>query len=495
MSTTDTTIFIIGAGVGGITFAVGLRRQFPGFADFKICEKAPDLGGTWRANTYPGCASDVPIMFFTHSASLSPKWRGTHGLQPEILGYWDDLTTKYDIRRCISFNTAVTSATWDDNAKVWSIATKDSCGEEHTTRAKVLVSAAGFLEIPRMPDIPGLDTFKGAMFHSGNWDHSINLTGKRVAVIGYGASAAQLVPELLKDSSTDIVQFCRTPSWFLWNLRSPYSRIQRFLFKWLPFTKRLERVMRFWLMELLYWIVFSGTVGNSLYRRFSTYYIKNRAPKMYHNLLIPTYKPGCKRLIVNAGYLESLHRPNMRMNWDGIDSIVEDGIVTKKGDKLRFDVIIPSTGFAAAEYPLPVRGLDGLPLQKYFDSHGGPTAFRGTMIPGFPNLFVLGGPNTLTGHTSVIFTEEVQTNFALKLIKPIMQGRVASVDVTEAATDAWNARLQKRMKGSVFMDCVSWYRVGQTGKVHATFPGSAVLFWWWMRKVDVRDFRVVDVDG
>ncbi|KAJ7490837.1 hypothetical protein FB451DRAFT_626442 [Mycena latifolia] len=483
-------IVIIGAGIGGVSFGIALRRQL-GFNDFTIYEKASDVGGTWRDNIYPGASSDVGVHFYSLSTDLNPDWPSTHGSQEDTQDYWRKLTAKYDLYPNIVFNRLVVSAEWSVKEQLYNIVTEDvSSGTRFSTTAKILISALGLLEIPRLPNIAGVSSFKGEMFHSARWDTGVDLRGKRVAVIGNGASATQFVPIISQDPTVQITEFCRTPNWFLPPLRADYSSRWKWTFRHIPLAMRLYRFFLYLRSELLYLFVFAHKAIRSRYTAIAKDYIMRGAPKEELEHLIPDYSLGCKRMIFDTNFLAALHRPNLSLNWDGIQFITEDGIVTKKGSKLPFDVIIFATGFTADRYPLTVVGPGGKTVQDYYDSQGGPKAYLGTTVPGFPNLFLLGGPNTATGHTSVILTEEIQINYIVKFVKPILDGLVSTFSVTPRATDAYNDLIHARLSRSVFVECVSWYRSGGEGKVSSIFPGPMFLYQWWMHRPRWGDYDV-----
>ncbi|KAJ7656021.1 hypothetical protein DFH06DRAFT_1269536 [Mycena polygramma] len=468
-------IVIIGAGIGGVSLAIALKRQL-GFDDFIIYEKGSDIGGTWR-----GASSDVSIHFYSLSTDLNPDWPSTHGSQPDIQDYWRKLTAKYDLYRRIVFNRLVVSAEWNSKEQSYRIITVDvGSGERFSTSATILISAIGLVEVPQVPSIAGLSSFKGEMFHPARWDMGADLRGKRVAVVGNGASATQFVPIISQDPSVQVTEFCRTPNWFLPPIRADYSPLWKWTFRNIPLAMRIYRLFLYLRMTNL-----QGRKN----------YIKRTAPKGELEHLIPKYNTypqppiqlhpaefwvgiGCKRITFDTNFLEALHRPNMKLNWDGIQSISEDGIITKKGQKLSFDVIIFGTGFIADRYPLTVVGNTGKTVQEYYDSQGGPKAYLGTTIPGFPNLLVIGGPNTASGYTSVILTEEMQINYILQVVKPILDGSVSSVDVTTRETNTYNELIHARLARSVFVHCVSWYRSGGKGKVSSIFPGPMFLYGW-----------------
>lgn len=250
---------------------------------------------------------------------------------------------------------------------------------------------------------------------------------------------------------------------------------------------RIYRAILVALQESLFLFILFGGSHNFIRKSFEnhlTNYMEKTAPKEYHDRLRPNYPFGCKRLTVDTGYYDALHRPNFDLNVDGIEKFTDGGIVTKKGDFLPFDVVIMATGFVTDKYPFDIKGRNGTTYQQYNDAHGGPTAYYGTTVPSFPNFYILYGPNTTTGHASVIFTEEVQVDYVAKLVKPVLDGVVTAFEVTAAATDAFNAEMERRLGSAVWTNCASWYRVGQRGKVAALWPGTVVEFWWRMRDVN-----------
>ncbi|KAF8891130.1 hypothetical protein CPB84DRAFT_1816305 [Gymnopilus junonius] len=450
-------VVIIGAGPGGLSCAIALKRKY-GFDNFTIYERGGEVGGTWRASLF-GASSDVSVAFYSLSTDLR-DWKGSHGSQKELLDYWVDLAKKYNLYPHILLNHAVKSVEWDTTNNHYHIVAEDaSTGKSSSSTAEIVISAIGVLDTPRFARIPGLDTFKGAKFHSARWDSSVELRGKRVGVIGNGSSATQFVPQIAKDPEVRIIQFCRTPSWLLPDNRVQYSQTTRWILRNIPFMMRLYR-----------WILFM--------RKNFTNYIKSNAPKKYVDKLVPTYPLACKRLVIDTDYLRALHQPNLDINWDGIDRIVEDGILTKKGiEHIPLDVIIFATGYAADFYPLHVRGKTHT-IQEYYEQELGQ---RHTLAQLFPtsellyDFWFVFRPNTVTGHTSAIFTNEVQR-------------KVSSLEVKLSATDAYNDKIQALLNNSVWAGCISWYRVGGDGKISSLFPGPALRFWLWLRKPDWRHF-------
>ncbi|KAJ7184662.1 hypothetical protein C8R46DRAFT_464998 [Mycena filopes] len=458
---------------------------------WSIYEKASDVGGTWRDNIYPGASSDVGVHFYSLSTDLNPNWRSTHASQAETQEYWRQLTTKYDLFPRIVFNRLVVSAEWSNKAQMYHILTEDvKSGEKFSTTATILISAIGLLEVPRFPNIAGVTSFKGKMFHSARWDTGVDLRKKRVAVIGNGASATQFVPVISQDPTVQITEFCRTPNWFLPPIRADYSPSWKWAFNNVPFAMRFYRFLLYLRSEMLYVLVFAQKGIRKRYTVIARDYIVQTAPKQDLEHLVPKYSLGCKRMIFDTNFLGALHQPNLSLNWDGIQSICEDGIITKTGQKLSFDVIIFATGFTADRFPLKIVGNAGKTVQEYYDSQGGPKAYLGTTIPSFPNLFLIAGPNTATGHTSVILTEELQINYITQFVKPVLDGLVSTFDVTTRATDAYNELIHARLARSVFVGCASWYRTGGEGKISSIFPGPMLLYGWWVRRPKWADFHV-----
>ncbi|KAF9242545.1 hypothetical protein BU15DRAFT_43918 [Melanogaster broomeanus] len=484
---------VVFASVGGLSFAIALKRQF-GYQNFTIYEKADEVGGCWRANTYPGCSSDVEIHWYSLSSDLNPNWNKSHGLQPEIQEYWIALSKKYLLYPHLVFNTRVISVEWNSSANHYKILAEDVLTRQVTTStAEIVISAVGVLEMPRIPyEIPGVEKFKGISFHSANWPRELDLRHKRVAVIGNASSGAQFVPSISADPSVEVVNFIRTPVWFNTRPYVPYSNTEKWIFANVPFVMRLHRAC---IMFKFDWpsLKPQSEAARERHRQALRQYILNTTPEKYHDYLIPTHPPGCKRTVANSGYLASLSRPNLDLNFDGIAEVVENGIITKKGDLLPFDVIIYATGFIGDKYPVHVTGLNGTTVQGYYDAHGGPTAYYGTTIPDIPNFYMLAGAGTGTP-TSTLFVEEVQVSYSLQLIKPVLDGLVSTFTVKADVTDAYNAKLQERLSGSVLVQCYSWQRTGGTGKVFNSFPWAITLWWWWLRRPNWTHYTATGAD-
>ncbi|EMD34222.1 hypothetical protein CERSUDRAFT_117119 [Gelatoporia subvermispora B] len=484
------SVAIIGAGIGGLTFGIGLKRQL-GFENFTIYDQGADVGGTWRDNTYPGCCSDVSTHWYSLSTDPNPYWSRTHVSQPEIQAYWQGLARKYSLYAHTQFYTRVLSATWDAPRAVWVLELEDIRTKTRSeATAEVLISAVGLLMDPRYPsDLEGRERFEGDLFHSARWDHGVDLKNKRVAVIGNGCSGAQLIPEIVKEPGINVVNFCRTPSWFIYRSRWAYSDWHKWVFAHVPLAMRAYRAYLMWQLERN-WPLYesAGSKQREVAEESLKGFIRSVTPAKHHDKLMPNYPMACKRLVIDTGYLTALHRPNLDLNWDGIEELTEEGILTKKGANIPFDVIIFATGYVADTYPIPIRGKDGQTIQEYYKSQGGPTAYRATSVPGFPNFYMLGGPNANTSIGSIIFFEECQTNYILQLCAPVLSRDARTFEVTSRACDAYNTELQARMARSVYPQCFSWYRAGGAGKNFSIFPGPLSRYWWITREPIWEDY-------
>ncbi|KAG1815643.1 uncharacterized protein BJ212DRAFT_1587927 [Suillus subaureus] len=495
MSEIQRRVAIIGAGVSGLTQAIALKTKLK-FHNFTIFEKGPEVGGVWRANKYPGCSSDVDIHWYSLSTDLYPYWNKSHGLQPEIQAYWIKLSRKYNLYPHIAFNTKVLSAEWDDAKQQYTIVAEDVfSGKRTMSVAHVVISALGILEAPKMPyEIPGIRKFQGASFHSAQWPSSIDLQNKRVAVIGNASSGAQFVPSVSEDSSVEVVNFIRTPTWFNTRPHIPYSDTAKWMFANIPLVMRLHRAwIMFWFVAPLHLPM--GDKALQKQRDAMTKYILDNAPDRYHSHMIPVHPPGCKRTVADSGFLKSLCRSNVTLNFDGIAEIVENGIITKTGEMLPFDVIVYATGFIGKQerYPMHVRGLNGTTVQGYYDAHGGPTAYLGTAIPDTPNFYLINGPNTGT-RASALFIAEVQVAYILQLIEPVLTGSASSFTIKATPTDAYNAKLQDELSRSVHVHCYSWARTNGTDKVFYPFPWPSTVWWWFLRRPNWDHYMAVGAE-
>ncbi|KAG8689841.1 hypothetical protein FRC09_012238 [Ceratobasidium sp. 395] len=489
-------VAIIGAGVGGISTAIALQSQL-GHYDYTIYEMAGGVGGTWLENTYPGCACDVPSHWYSLSTEINPDWSALFVGQAEIKAYWERLVQKHKIGSHIEFHSEVLSAVWDEQDQVYAITLQDVRSKEtRGVRAQIIVSAVGVFHKPKFPDIPGQDRFRGISMHARIWDHSVDFSNKRVAVIGNGCSATQIVPSLLEDPTTQIVNFCRTPSWLRERPQMIISERAKWIFRNVPLAGKLFRYGIATMMDSAYINWRTGPLGTWVRRRgerAGIKYIKSRAPEKYHESLIPKFPLGCKRVVVDPGYLTSLNKPNVELEFDTITEVTETGITTKTGKNYDFDIICYATGFdVEGSSSINVTGTGGKTMADYFKEQGGPTAYMGTTMPGFPNWFSLLGPNTATGHASVIYSEEVQINYAMQLIEPVIRGKAKSFSPKAAANRAYNEWIQDELSRTVWTSCISWYHAGNgKGKLIATWPATQGYLWWLLRTPIWADYETV----
>ncbi|EUC56303.1 L-lysine 6-monooxygenase (NADPH-requiring) protein [Rhizoctonia solani AG-3 Rhs1AP] len=493
-------IAIIGAGIGGITAAISLQNTLSVY-DYTIYELASEIGGTWQQNNYPGCACDVAGHWYSLSSEPNPDWSRPYAPRQEIHEYWKRIVIKHQVEPHIRFNTEFVSAVWNEKEQNYTLRLRDVKSNQITqVTANVVISAVGFFRHPRWPEFPGRENFKGDLLHAQMWDHSVSLSGKRVALIGNGCAGSQILPVISEDSSTMVTNFCRTPSWYVPRNSKPVPEWLKWCFRHVPYALRSNRYLHVGWSEFFYQYFKLTPLSAVLRQRLEKVSLLKvcvycKAPVQYHQYLIPNYAFGCKRTILDPGYLESLDRSNVEMEWDPITNIVPDGIQTKSGHKHQFDVIAFATGFdITSSLALDVTGVNGQRLQEYYDREGGPTGYMGTTIPGFPNWFTILGPNSITGHSSVVFIEELQVDYITQLLRPILAGDVQGFMPRADSTHAWNEWAQSKLGRHVWSGCASWYRAGPDGakgKTFAVWPGGNLHMWWSLRKPTWKHFEVL----
>ncbi|MEV4312708.1 NAD(P)/FAD-dependent oxidoreductase [Actinocrispum sp. NPDC049592] len=482
----ETGVVVIGTGFSGLGMAIQLKRT--GRADFVVLEKNQDVGGTWRDNTYPGCACDIPSHMYSFSFEQNPGWSRSYSPQQEIWDYLRRVTDKYHVRDHIRFGTEMVSARWDDDEGRWHL--HASNGDEYV--ARFLVSGIGALHIPHIPELPGLTDFKGETFHSATWNHGYDLRGKRVAVIGTGASAIQFVPRIAPDVEK-LTLFQRTAPWIMPKPDYEMPSWVKRLFKTVPLTQRLYRDFVYWLLESRA-IAFSSRPGllklaQGLAKRHMAKQIKDPALR---RKLTPDYTMGCKRVLVSNDYYPALTRDNVEVVTSGVAQVREHSVVTTDGEEYEVDAIIFGTGFHvtdAFDY-LDVVGLDETNLAKHWQRNGIQT-HKGITVAGFPNLFFLLGPNTGLGHNSVVFMIESQIRYVADAIKLVERSRAKALNVRPQAQDEFNSRIQRQLAKGVWSQggCDSWY-LDAMGVNRTIWPGFTWRYWLETRKVDPADFQL-----
>lgn len=457
-------IAIIGTGFGGFAAAIELKKR--GFDDLVILEKADDVGGVWRENTYPGAACDVPSPFYSYSFEPNPRWPHRFSRQPAILDYIREVADRYDLRRHIRFGSEVTAATYDVTDGTWTVDIADA----DPLTVDVLVPAVGQLSRPAYADIPGRDTFAGVSFHSATWDHDIDLSGKRVAVVGTGASAVQFVPEVVKRAA-EVRLFQRSAPYLLPRPDRKFSATHARVFEKIPATQLIERLTWFSTVESLSvaWI-YSASLARTI-RGVSKLHMKRQAkakPGLFEKVW-PDYPVGCKRILFTNDYLPALAQDHVDVVTDAITEITPTGIATADGREHPADVLIWGTGFKATEFlaPMEIRRTDGHRLAEEWKD--GAHAYYGMAVPGFPNLQIMYGPNTNTGGGSIIYFLEAQARHVADYVEHVARSGQPHV-VRREVEEAHDRQVQADLAGSVWSRCTSWYRQAD-GRIPTNWPG------------------------
>lgn len=508
----DTDILIIGAGMSGLGLAVQLIRNY-GYRDFQIVEKVADVGGTWLVNTYPGCGCDVASHFYSYSFELNPDWSQKFSMRSEIQAYFRGVAEKYNIVRHVTFHTTVERAEWNDEGQFWETTLRDQRTKEtFTKRSRILVSGVGNLSVPRDCEIPGADKYQGSLFHSALWDHKFDWKDKDVVVLGNGCSATQFVPVMAEDAKT-ITQFARQAQYLAERPNPVYSSAFKALMRYMPFAMRLYRFKLYADMEKDF--ASMETEGGAQIRQGlieeNERYVKRMAPEKYWDALIPKHEIGCKRKVMDTNYLSCLHRSNVELiASDPVTELTTHGVKTASGRELPADAIVLATGFQVFRmlFPMEIHGRGGTSLQAFWDEHhqGAAQAYLGTCIPNFPNFFTLMGPNTVTGHLSVIYTVECQINFMLRLLDPLIKSKQKQtsllptlspptnvVAVTPSAAALDSAWLQRSLSKLVWSSgCTNWALDPATGMNIAMYPGYQFMFWLRSVFIPGSDFEYVD---
>ncbi|KAI9670674.1 MAG: hypothetical protein M1831_005894 [Alyxoria varia] len=548
-------VVVIGAGESGIAFGCRLKEKL-GFDQFRIFDRQAGPGGTWWINRYPGCACDVPAIFYSFSFSPNHAWTSFHPPGPEIVTYLNDVCTAYSMTDKIQCNTDVSSCVWDDSSQTWVVhlqhlvpgvgdlssadreklahekGSEAVCTHEETVRAKIVISCVGGLVEPNdfPKGVPGADSFKGDLFHSARWRHDVNLNDKEVVVVGSGCSAAQLVPRLTKPpfNAKKVTQIMRSPPWVQARPTPPggeelWSKYSPLVLGNVP----LAGVTLRWLIAAgmeSFWPLFRmderGARGRKKHEKQLLAHLHETVPKKYHDMLTPNYSVFCKRILPDASWYPGLNDPKIELTTQPLKSVDEDGVTLGAGRTyppedasssstskeevasndesaesesepdieqayperhLKADTLILANGYRTSIWlhPLKVHGRGGHDLVSEMTRRGGPQAYQGTAMDSFPNFFLIFGPNTATGHSSVILATENMVNYALKMIKPVLDGTASSVEVKKEAEEKWTRDVQTASKNTVFINggCGNWYVDRETRWNGATFPWSQIYAW------------------
>lgn len=479
-----TRALVIGTGFSGLGMGIALQQRG---IDFVILEKADEIGGTWRDNIYPGCACDIPSHLYSYSFEPKADWEYLFSFQDEIFGYLKGVADKYGLRRYIEFNSHVDRAHWDDDEYRWHVFTTD--GREFV--AQFLVSAAGALHIPSIPDFPGLDEFRGPAFHSAAWDADVDLAGKQVAVIGTGASAIQVVPEIV-DEVAGLQLYQRTPPWVVMRTNEAIPAGLRRALTTIPGTRWALRTGIYWLQEALAvgmtrWpaVLRVGEVLGKWNIRRS---VKDRELR---RKLTPHYRLGCKRILNSSTYYPAVANPKTELITEGIERFTADGIVTADGTERKVDVVVFATGFHVSDsYTyVDIKGSGGEDLVDRWNREG-MAAHRGVTVAEVPNLFFLLGPNTGLGHNSMVFMIESQIHYVTQAIAAADKAGAQALAPTRTAQDEFNEKLQQRLARTVWSTggCSSWY-LDEHGRNPVLWGGYTWQYWNATRRLRAGEYQ------
>lgn len=461
----QTDAVIIGAGFAGL--GLGIRLKQRGLDEFVILERSDRVGGVWRQNRYPGAECDVPSHLYSFSFELRADWPERYASQADILDYLTHCARKYRIEPHIRFGAEVVEARWEQTSGRWIVETSDG----RTFSARALVSAAGQLSRPLQPNLPGLASFSGTAFHSATWPHDYDLSGKRVAVIGTGASAIQLVP-MIAPLAHRLFVFQRSAAYVFPKSNKPYTRWQKKLFRRMPAVLRLSRLL-IYLQHEMTAFAFVSLPGALRFKRFvfRRHLRREIGGEELRNRLTPDYYVGCKRILLSNTYYAAMGRPNVELVTEAISHVRPDAVVTCDGIERKVDAIIFATGFAATDFLAPIRivGPDGRQLHDVW--RGEARAYLGITMPGFPNFFMLYGPNTNLGHNSVVYMIESQISHVLACVERLRDNPTSTIEIKPDVEQRFQSRTQRRLQKTVWAKgCSTWY-LTPTGKNTANWPG------------------------
>lgn len=479
---------ILGTGFAGVGMAIQLKRN--GHDDFVVLEKAAESGGTWRDNTYPGCACDVPSHLYSFSFALNPRWSHMYSSQWEIQKYLHSCMERFGILPYIQWNSELQDATWSEEDQRWHVTTSRG-----TLTTDILILGNGPLSEPSLPAMPGIKDFEGTLFHSSRWRHDYDLTGKRVAVIGTGASAIQFVPRI-QPHAAHITLFQRTPPWILPRLDHPIATWQHALFRILPIAQRTIRSTIYWQRELsaMGFVYRQSMLKEGI--KIAQQHLETQVPDpVLRAKLTPHYTLGCKRVLLSDDFYPAITQPNVEVITDHIREVRAHSIVTEDDKEHEIDTIICGTGFHVTDAQLPQRihGRGGLSLADTWRPD--PHAYLGATVAGFPNMFLLIGPNTGVGHTSMVYMIESQVAYILDCLQTMEQRALHSVEIRPESEEAFNTEIQQRMHGTVWASgCNSWY-LDARGRNTTIWPGLTFEFRRRTRHFDPQHYMLTPKEG
>lgn len=483
------TAILIGTGFAGVGMAVALRQA--GIHDFLILEKSHDVGGVWRDNSYPGAACDVPSHLYSFSFEPNPDWSRMFSPQPEIYAYLQRCAAKYQLAQHTRYGSEVAEARYDEQQSLWRVVLTDGT----PFQSRLLISATGQLSRPAYPKIQGMETFKGPTFHSANWNHDYALSGKRVAVVGTGASALQFVPAIA-DKVEQLTVFQRSPAYIMPRPDRAYAGWEKALFRAIPGAMKLHRASIYLRYEsrALAFTRFKGLMQWAVGRPFRAL-INSQVPNSaLRSKLMPDYPIGCKRILLSSEYLAAISKSNVHLETCGIKQISSNAIETVDGTEHPVDAIIYGTGFAATEFlsPMRITGRGGVDLNQAWQ--GGAQAYLGMTVPGFPNFFMLYGPNTNLGHNSIVYMIESQVRHVIRCLKAMQKTGADTMEVDTSRYTSFNAAIQQRLLSTVWNGCKSWY-VDANGHNSTNWPGFTLSYRWLTRFSGLNAYRMTRAMG
>lgn len=479
----EVDVLVVGAGFAGLTAAVKLRAA--GFDDVVLIERADTVGGTWRDNHYPGAACDVPSQLYSLSFAPNPDWSHSFSRQEEIQRYLEDVADRFDIRPRVHTRTALVDASWDDDAGLWRV---------ETTRGRLaarwLLLCTGGLSDPSIPEVPGLDGFGGPVWHSAQWRHDVDLTGKRVAIVGTGASAIQFLPPVAREASS-VVLLQRTPAWILPRVDRRLRRWEKRLYRRVPAAQRLVRRAIYWGRELYVLGFAVNPAIMAVPRRMALRHLERQVPDPeLRAKLTPDYEIGCKRILLSNDFYRAVSRENVEVVGAALSSVGPGTVTAADGTVRPADVVIFGTGFHITDPPIAerLRGRDGRTLAEAWQPSM--HAHRGAAVPGFPNMFFATGPNTGLGHTSQVFMIETQLGYVVQALAAARRARAQVLEARVQAERGWEEMVQQRLQRTVWATggCASWY-VDAQGRNTVLWPRSTWRFRLLMRRFDPGSYR------
>ncbi|KAL4783784.1 hypothetical protein BJX76DRAFT_348339 [Aspergillus varians] len=473
-------VIIIGGGVSGIAMACRLKRDF-NLDDYCIYDRQAGLGGTWWANTYPGCAVDIPGFCYSYSFAPNPDFTQMFPAQPEILSYLSAVVKRYGVDQHFTDKTEWVGAVWREKSHTWMVTLQGvETGQLFTQECQVLISAVGGLVNPQEFRVPGAERFRGEIIHTARWRDGVDLTNKHMAVIGNGASAAQLVPAIVPRAKS-VTQFMKSPHHIVDASNHRISPEWRDVFRHVPILLYLLRLFLFLYMETTWlWLQNNkiGKIGRASVESRSRKYVEEAAPESYWDMLIPTYEFGCRRRIFDRGYLAALHASHMRLTDDAISEITSNSIITRSGEEIFVDIILLANGFALTHYDVELQGRNGKTREQHWGEYGHKATFKSIAMHGFPNFFYLLGPNSGRLYTSTIQMIESEVEMVLQAIKPILLHQASSVEVKASSEREYDTRLHRAINKSVHSRLCGSYFVDQTtDKNWFVYPWNSLQLW------------------